>query len=425
MEENKLDIGYGEPWPGNVLSNIYPHSFVFNDISYSSMEAFLQCLKFSNEDDVERIRMLAPFNARREGQKGNGWKKHQILYLYGEPFDRQSDVYDELIRLAYEACYDQNLLYRLGLHVAKNLTLDHSIGYNDPTQTILTVDDFVKNLTHLINRNNVMSNWKEQFDEMFKTSVVLDTETTGIDTSEAEIIELAFLHSDIEKPELMRFKSIKPIPPEASAVHHITDKMVRNEPTFGQSLERITDRLTSRSTQYYIAHNSQFDQQILIASAKRDDDPFMADEFTNAKWICTWRLAKAVLGIDYTKFQYNLSYLRYALRLDIPDDVPAHRGDADVLVCYKLFEKLVEIAFENKLIYEDKTLGEQLYDLCWSPNKVATWPMGKYKGQKLEDIPTSFYTWAIENIDLLKEEHERYDLDLATSVARVLEARLS
>lgn len=425
LEENSIDIGYGEPWPANVLSNMWPHSFVFDGIRYSCMESFLQSLKFSDSSEAHRIRTLPNFEARREGQKGNGWKKHQTLYWNGVELDRHSSSYMDVVSCAFDHLYDQNLMFRLGLKLTKDSILDHSIGVNDPSNTILTRQEFSNILVNLRERQNMTSNneWKTRYAELIESCVALDTETANIDVKEAEILQLAFTTDFHGDPTNVLYRSVKPIPPEASAVHHISNRMTRGLQTFGQNTADL-ESLVGQNTRYYIAHNSDYDRQVLINSCKRDGLDSAASHFENAKWICTWRLAKAVLGIDYTKLQYNLSYLRYALDLDVPDDLPAHDGRADVIVCAKLFEMLVEIAHMDKKIYPDQDLGEQLYNLCWEPKKVETWPFGKHKGQKLDAIPTDFYMWAIENMDILKEDNERYDLDLATSVAKVLETRI-
>lgn len=426
MEENKLDVAHGEPWPANVLSNMWPHKFTFEGIDYSSMEAFLQSLKFKDQKDANRIAQLPNFEARKEGQKGNGWKKDQKLYWQGVEFDRQSDAFYGIVSSAYDHLYDQNQLFRLGLHLTKGMVLDHTMGTLEPHNTVLSRYEFI-NFLHDVRERYVMSyDWKTEFNKLAATCVVLDTETTNIDVNEAEIVEIAHttsFNTDACNVVVERFRPIRPIPPEASAVHHITMRMLKGKPTFSQSIDTI-ERLFANQPAYFIAHNSDYDRKVLVESCKRDNADSLAADFSNTKWICTWRLAKAVLGVDYSKFQYNLSYLRYALNLDVSDELGAHDGFADVTVCAKLFETLVEMAYMEKKIYPDQDLGEQLYNLCWAPKKVETWPFGKYKGQSLNAIPTDFYIWAIENIDLLKEDHEKYDIDLATSVGNILEARM-
>lgn len=45
-----MDIGSGNTYPSNALSNFAPHSFVIDGVKCASMEGFLQSLKTNNPD---------------------------------------------------------------------------------------------------------------------------------------------------------------------------------------------------------------------------------------------------------------------------------------------------------------------------------------------------------------------------------------
>lgn len=67
--------------------------------------------------------------------------------------------------------------------------------------------------------------------------VFFDLETTGTNISNDRIVELSVIkiHPDGEREErTRRLNPEMPIPPEATAVHHISDEDVANEPTFRQ-----------------------------------------------------------------------------------------------------------------------------------------------------------------------------------------------
>jgi exodeoxyribonuclease X len=142
-------------------------------------------------------------------------------------------------------------------------------------------------------------------------------------------------------------------------------------------------------------------------------------------WICTWRLAKAVYGIDYPSISsFGLNYLRYYFDLPVSDDLIIHRAEADVVLCGELLLHLLSRIVDNKLIDMEKDVKSQLIALCSNPVQVKTFPFGKHKGVALADIPTDYYVWAINNMDAFKEGNARYDMDLAASVAKILEERL-
>jgi DNA polymerase III epsilon subunit-like protein len=257
------------------------------------------------------------------------------------------------------------------------------------------------------------------------SATVVDTETTGKEPETCEICELATGRiEDGWKSSSKLFKTKEPIPPEASSKSLISNRMVENEPLFGDvDWMDLADMLHCDNTEWYVAHNSEFDRLVLQNNLKaRGERNKMFED--GSRWLCTWRLAKAVFGVDFDSMQYSLQYLRFYLDLDVPDDIPAHRADADVITTGKLLEYLVFAAVETGQLDTNHNIGEQLHSLCWSPVRVKTWPLGKHKGKALEEVPTDYYKWALQNVDRLQEGSAEYDMDLAASVAEVLTERL-
>lgn len=76
--------------------------------------------------------------------------------------------------------------------------------------------------------------------------VFFDLETTGLDMKNDRIIELAFIkwtpHGDVLERE-RRFNPGMPIPPEATAVHGITDADVADELPFCRTAKSLADML--------------------------------------------------------------------------------------------------------------------------------------------------------------------------------------
>lgn len=78
--------------------------------------------------------------------------------------------------------------------------------------------------------------------EITKPIIYFDTETTGVDTETARIVELACIkyNPDGTKEEkTVRFNPTVPISKEATDVHGITDEMVKDCPTFKQCSKGI------------------------------------------------------------------------------------------------------------------------------------------------------------------------------------------
>lgn len=76
--------------------------------------------------------------------------------------------------------------------------------------------------------------------------VFFDLETTGLDMKNDRIVELAFIkwtpHGDVLERE-RRFNPERPIPPEATAVHGITDADVADELPFCRTARSLADML--------------------------------------------------------------------------------------------------------------------------------------------------------------------------------------
>ncbi len=267
--------------------------------------------------------------------------------------------------------------------------------------------------------------------QFLKEVLVIDTETTGLlDKEDSEIIEIAAGKYDSANElsiEDRLFGSVNPIPPEASAVNYISNRMIEGLPALADSFDYVDDIMGFNGVIKYVlvAHNSDFDRRMFVKEYTRYNNKDGLGVYKNKEnWLCTLRLAKSILGTDGPHEAFNLNYLRYYFELDVDDDIPGHRASCDVIVTAKLLEKLIEIGIEKGLIDEDKEIRAQLNNLCWNPIKISKWNIGKHKGKKIADIPTDYLLWCIDKLDFLDSEHPNYDEDLAASVATVLEARL-
>lgn len=109
-------------------------------------------------------------------------------------------------------------------------------------------------------------------DDYDTTVIILDVETTGIDTHTDQVIELAvqfgFGEDDHPGPcEVMRFKPTIPIPAAATAIHGIRDEDVAALSSFGAGaayVERIIEAAT-----VIVGYNIEFDLKMLDAELRR------------------------------------------------------------------------------------------------------------------------------------------------------------
>ena len=101
-------------------------------------------------------------------------------------------------------------------------------------------------------------------------AVAIDTETTGLDTRRARIVQMAgvAIVSGVVKEEPV-FSSLvdpgEPIPPESSVVHGISDDMVEGAPGFGEAWRRLA---AFRAGRVLIGHSIGFDFAVLEREAR-------------------------------------------------------------------------------------------------------------------------------------------------------------
>lgn len=144
-----MDIGSGAGYPAATLSNFTPHPFEIDGVACTSMEGFLQSLKFSNPDMQVEVCKLWGGHAKKKGSRKNKhWKRNQTLYWQGVELPRKSDEYQELLDRAFHEL-SKNDGFRRALLATQNATLTHSMGKSKESDTVLTTREFCGRLTRI------------------------------------------------------------------------------------------------------------------------------------------------------------------------------------------------------------------------------------------------------------------------------------
>ena len=222
--------------------------------------------------------------------------------------------------------------------------------------------------------------------------IFLDTETTGSGPAD-RLCQIAF-KTDQGFVVNALFNPGLPISIDAMSVHHITNEMVRDKPAFkGSDAWNTLQELLKSERNIMVAHNAAFDLDML-----------RKEGLAPKKVICTLKLAR-YLDKQGVIPHYGLQYLRYYLGLKI--DATPHSALGDILVLEAIFKRIhakAVVEFGGEAV-------EKMIELSANPVLYRKMPFGKYKGSKMEDVPTDYLQW-LSGTDL--------DEDLRYTVAHYL-----
>jgi len=216
-----------------------------------------------------------------------------------------------------------------------------------------------------------------------KAVIFFDLETTGVAPDQDRIVDLAFLRCDPDGREDV-FASLvdpgMPIPAEATAVHHITNEMVRGQPTFAALAPKLLDFLG--------------DADLAGFGILRFDIPMLTAEFKRAGVTFTTASRSLVdaLTIFHRMEPRNLTaayklYCGQALE-------DAHRAEADMrassAVLWAQLERYPELpkdmaGLANFCQERDNSGVDGQGKLVWRNGKAA-FNFGKHRTLTLEEV---------------------------------------
>lgn len=226
-------------------------------------------------------------------------------------------------------------------------------------------------------------------------TIVLDLETTGLEVKD-RICAFALVMDEEIHYELIH--PGKKIPPEASAIHHITNEMVENASPFpsSQSYELIKSLNTGEHT--LVSHNAPFD----LAMLQKEGITWQGEIIDTLK--CSKALMDDLDG-------YGLQFLRYELRL--------YRQEESYFQCYRVSpaaHNAASDALHTRMVYEyllDLASAEKLAELSQSRLLLNRLPFGKYAKKRIETIAMkdpAYLKWMLESL-MDMDEDLRYSIE--------------
>lgn len=218
---------------------------------------------------------------------------------------------------------------------------------------------------------------------------VIDFETTGLPPN-AAVCEVGWADVvgkvaddttgltqwSVGLPTAMLADPGRPMPPEARAVHHLSDFDCAGEPSAAVAFMKLTD-----GANVFAAHNAAFEQEFFMGGGR--------------PWICTMKCAKrAWPDLD----AFGNQYLRYFLEVSLDDDLamPPHRAGPDAYVTAHILTKLLEVADVDQLVAWTK-----------APTFYPRIPITAHRGKLWSEVDHGLLAW------FLKQDHVDADIKAA------------
>ena len=222
--------------------------------------------------------------------------------------------------------------------------------------------------------------------------VFFDLETTGIDIAKDRIVEISMVKVMPNGQEIVKTRRINPgmpIPPEATAIHGITDEDVKDCPKFKEIAKSLAAQIEGCDLAGF--------------NSNRFDIPMLAEEFLRAGVDVDLNRRKFidVQTIFHKMEQRNLTaaYKFYCNK----DLANAHSAEADTMATYEVLKAQLDrypelendvnflskyssftnnVDFAGRMVYNEK--GQEVINF------------GKYKGRVVEEVlksDPSYYAW--------------------------------
>jgi DNA polymerase-3 subunit epsilon len=201
-------------------------------------------------------------------------------------------------------------------------------------------------------------------------AIFYDTETTGIRPDKDRIIEIAAFDPAKNRTFEMLVNPGCLIPPDATAIHQITNEMVKDAPSFAEAGQKFMEFCSGEVI--LIAHNNDtFDALFLKHELTRHNLPMPAWPFLDSlKWSRRYRP-------DLPR--HSLQFLRETYKIPANN---AHRALDDVIILHQVFSQMTDDLPLDRIL---KLLNTQ--------RRLQHMPFGKHQGKPLKEVPADYVKW--------------------------------
>lgn len=204
---------------------------------------------------------------------------------------------------------------------------------------------------------------------------VIDFETTGL-PPDAAVCEAGWYDVMDGEHWLIGASSFlidpgRAIPPEASAIHHITDVDVAGAPDAASVFLKIMER----PADIFAAHNAAFERAFFAGGDK--------------PWICTLKVARRVWPDAPSHSNQTLRYWKN-LPLSPSAAMPPHRAQPDAYVTAWIL---------RTLLLEGVSIADMVH---WTnqPSLLPRVTFGKHRGKSWSELPVDYLDWLVGKSDM-------------------------
>lgn len=262
--------------------------------------------------------------------------------------------------------------------------------------------------------------------------LVLDTESTGIDTSTARVVELGAVYflagAQVGRPMRILVNPGEPIPPGATAVHKITDAMVADAPTFAEVAPRLHrhldgdwahEHLGTRQVPTVVGYNLlAYDLPLLQAEMHRANLGAMAQTLDGRRVIdpflfAAWHLRHQPLKLAKVCERYSIDLkhahaawadaqatgrLLMAMLRRVDPELQVQRG----CIPNDIGAALIEQGNIRARIEEERTVfGSTFYRCRRSPEVLRVGFGTRHNGELATEVPGLYWRWCLQNMSRL------------------------
>ena len=225
--------------------------------------------------------------------------------------------------------------------------------------------------------------------------VFFDLETTGINIVSDRIVEISYLKVAVngeEESKTRRINPEMPIPPQATAIHGITDADVKDSPTFKMVAKSLAAQIEGCDLAGY--------------NSNRFDIPLLAEEFLRAG-VDIDLMRRKFVDVQTIFHKKEPRTLSAAYKFYCEKDMEnAHTAAADTKATYEVLQAQLDRYSDLKndiaFLSEYSSFNNQADfagRIIYNEKKQEVINFGKYKGRLVEEVfqeDPGYYGWIMQ-----------------------------